>query len=160
MRLLLLLSCLALVLAACTRGGGDEQLRDDLRTQAQAMDQLRERLSELEDELDAVRASDATTDLGERLEALEEAAPLLNDRVGEAESRLGNLEDGVGAVREDVRANDASITSLETAVAELRSRLSNLEDVVNQLQRDLGALRSDHNLLEERFANHTRHPPG
>lgn len=149
-RILLVLAAVA-ALAACSNGGGDPALREDLQAQADAQQSLRNRVEELESEMaELVPGVRAAGTVGETVTQLEE-------KVGALEDKLATLESGL---QENAAAREASVAELRNSLEELRSSVSNLDGALEKVQRDLADLISRVNLLEERYESHERHPPG
>lgn len=136
-----LVLCAGLLTACSTGGDGPStaQLQEDLDTQAQAQNALRQRITELEGELTAATsADDGTAELEARIGEIAEQIADLTRRLDEA-----------AVTREDEMAETrAALSSLEAAVTELREE-------VDGLATELTKLREDHALLERRFENHS-----
>lgn len=145
MRRCVALVAAVLVLAGGCRSGGDTaRLEDDLRAQAEAQNTLRERLGELEEQIAQLRAA---------VDDEVDATPLLD----ELDQRLEQMSSELVA---ETTAREDALNDVRGAVAEVRETLSSLESAIAELRRELGDLRSRHNLLEQRFDSHERHPPG
>lgn len=145
MRLLLPLALATGLLGVCSQAG-TEQLQEDLEAQREVQVVLQSRLDEYEAQLSA----HAQTDVPERLDVTDRRVADLDRRLGELDARLQG----------EAEAQEAAVGEIRMAVAELRESLQELNPKVGRLQREAGDLTSRLNLLEQRFANHSRHPPG
>ncbi len=136
---------LAVLLVSCRSGGEvPEQVQQDLEAQAEAQNALRSRIDELEEDLHQLRAL---------LDEDVDTVPLLD----ELDQRVGQLESDLVA---ETTAREEAVAELRDLLTDLRGSLSSLESSLEDLRRELGDLRSRHNLLEQRFDSHERHPPG
>lgn len=131
----------ALVVAACQGSGDVGQVREDLDTQAEAQQALRERIRGIEGRLDELQAPDGTGDalaaVQERLDAVEQTAAGL----------AGRLDDERLA-RED---RDAGLSS---ALSDLQQTMLAVQGRLEELNVELQRLREEHELLLERFDRH------
>jgi chromosome segregation ATPase len=146
LRATLLTVALAAAAVACSTPEEDTAFRDDLRTQAEANEALRERVGELDEQVSALREGIEEADAAGRLESVEAGIAELDQRLGDLAGRTGTQGD--------------EIAELRTALGDLRQSLSALDDAVATLRRELRDLETRHNLLEQRFDNHQHHPPG
>lgn len=148
MRILLVLACVA-ALTSCSQGEGVQG--DDLEAQLEEQRSLRIRIEALESEV-AQLAEDAR------------AAGEVRDTVTQLEERVAGFEEKVAALESGLQDNaeerEAALAELRNSLEGLRSSVSNLDGALEKVQRDLADLISRVNLLEQRFEDHERHPPG
>lgn len=145
MRLLLPLALIAGLLGVCT-GGDTKQLQDELRVQSAVQADLQTRLDELETQL----LTSSQVNVPGRVDLAEQRLAELDRRLVDLDSRLETEDE----------AQEAAVAELRVAVSELRKTIQELNPKISGLQRGVGDLTSRLNLLEQRFANHSRHPPG
>lgn len=162
--LLLLLLVAAGISAACT-SAGDASFAEELRASESARLELLERVEELEAGLAEVRDELGTDDGGEaRLDDLDGRVGTLGEQVGRLETALEQERGARGGADEELEGTLASVRgsvdSVAAAVRESAGAVEELRGALNGLRRELRDLESRHNLLEERFSNHSRHPPG
>ncbi|MFN2556096.1 MAG: hypothetical protein ABR592_04370 [Nitriliruptorales bacterium] len=149
MSLILPLALIAALLGVCS-SPDTKQLQDELRAQGAVQAELQTRLDEFEAQLS--RSSEANVPT--RLVTAEQQLADLDRRLVELDSRLQAQDEAQD------EAQEAAASELRGAVSELRRAIQELNPKVSGLQRAVGDLTSRLNLLEQRFANHTRHPPG
>ncbi|MDQ3931236.1 MAG: hypothetical protein M3252_00120 [Actinomycetota bacterium] len=150
MRLLLPLALTAGLLGGCSQAA-PSQLRDDLLAQANVQADLHRRLDEFEARLaDVELSTSAQAGVPGRLDVAEQ-------RLSDVDRLLGDL---AARLEEEDEAQEAAMAELRGAVSELRKTIQELNPKISGLQRSVGDLTSRLNLLEQRFANHARHPPG
>lgn len=150
MRLLLPLALSAGLLGGCSQPA-PSQLRDDLLVQGNVQADFQRRLDEFEARLAEVQLdTSAQADVPGRLDAAEQRLTELDRRLIDLAARL-EAED---------EAQEEAMAELRGAASELRKTIQELNPKITGLQRAVGDLTSRLNLLEQRFANHARHPPG
>lgn len=131
----------ALLLGACSSSGStDPGLADSVRAQAEAQDALRERVSEVEDQVAAVLSRDDITDFRNMQEALDE----LRTRLDEMSQQIGDAE---------IAAEDRAAT-VDATLTQLTEDVESLTAAVAGLQADLQQLREDHESLQVQFQTH------
>ncbi|MDP8960561.1 MAG: hypothetical protein M3N32_02925 [Actinomycetota bacterium] len=150
MRFLLPLALTAGLLGSCSQPFTG-QLRDEVIAQGNVQADLHRRLDEVETQLAAVQLStSAQANVPGRLDGAEQ-------HLADLDRRLTNLDSRLEAENE---AQEAAVAELRGAVSELRKTIQELNPKISGLRHAVGDLTSRLNLLEQRFANHARHPPG
>lgn len=139
-----ILAVAALGLSAC--GNGDEVDLQPIQDAVDALDDaqadLRSRMSEIEQSLTVIGASNGEDD-GSAAGVLEQ---------------LATLQEGIDALRTDLTQLGLDVESSDTEVrdliAQLEATLNGVSTTITTLRNDLASLREDHELLRQRFERH------
>ncbi len=133
----------ALTLSAC--GGGSDVDLGPVREAIDALDtaqgDLRSRMSDIEQSLNVIGASDGDDD----------AASSILEQLATLETSLEELRTELTQLGIDREAGD---TELRDLVAEVEATLNGVSTTLSTLRNELAELREDHELLKQRFERH------
>lgn len=131
----------ALVGVACDGSGDVARFQEDLDTQAQAQQNLRDRMAAVERRLDELQAPGNT----------EQALAALQERLGELEQTVADV---AGRLDDERLAREDRDATLSAALSDLQETLVAVQARLEEQAAELRLLREDHDLLVDRFEEH------